>query len=66
MSERFLTVRQVSERTSLSVPELYRRIRLGTFPKQVSLGPSRVAWLESTVDRWIIKMSEGKLSEMRR
>lgn len=52
MAERFLSIRSVVERTTLSRSEIYRRIQAGTFPKQVKLGPRRVAWKERDVDFW--------------
>ena len=52
MAERFLGIRTVVERTTLSRSEIYRRVKLGTFPRQVKLGPRRVAWKERAVDFW--------------
>lgn len=53
MAERFLSIRQVVERTTLSRTEIYRRIRDDDFPRQVKLGPRRVAWREKVIDAWI-------------
>ncbi len=52
MAERLLGIRTVVERTTLSRTEIYRRIREGTFPRQIKLGPRRVAWKERDVDFW--------------
>ena len=52
MAERLLSIRTVSERTSLSRSEIYRRVKLGTFPRQVKIGVRRVAWPERDVDFW--------------
>ena len=52
MAERFLGIRTVVERTTLSRTEIYRRIREGTFPRQIKLGARRVAWKEQDVDFW--------------
>ena len=51
--DRILTIQEVVARTSLSIPTIYRRIKAGDFPKQVSLGLNRVGWLESKVVGWI-------------
>ncbi len=51
MAERFLPLREVLARTSLSRSHTYRLIAEGTFPKSVALG-SRVAWLESEIIDW--------------
>ena len=52
MAERFLGIRSVVERTTLSRSEIYRRVKLGTFPRQIKLGAQRVAWKERDVDFW--------------
>ncbi len=51
-SRRFIKLTKVKEYTALSTTEIYRRIAAGTFPKQVSLGPKSVAWIESEVLAW--------------
>lgn len=51
--DRILTIQEVATRTSLSIPTIYRRIKAGDFPKQVSLGLNRVGWLDSKVVEWI-------------
>lgn len=53
MGKRLLTTKQVLERVGLCASEVYSRIREGTFPKQVPLGPTRIAFLESEIDAWI-------------
>ena len=54
----FLNIEQVRQRTSLSKQEIYRRVRAGVFPKQVPIGPARVAWVEAEVDEWAQKILE--------
>ncbi|MCD8475229.1 MAG: AlpA family phage regulatory protein [Shewanella fodinae] len=42
---------------------VYNRINTGDFPKPVSIGGGRVAWVESDVDQWIserISAAENK------
>ncbi len=51
MAERFLPLREVLARTSLSRSHTYRLIAEGTFPASVPLG-GRVAWLESEISAW--------------
>jgi len=50
---RFIDIAGVRERIPLSKTEIYRRIRKGTFPKPVRIGPMRVAFLESEVAEWM-------------
>ncbi len=58
MAVTFLNIEQVRQRTSLSKQEIYRRVRAGVFPKQVPIGPARVAWVEAEVDEWAQKILE--------
>ena len=50
---RFIRVKEVLAITSLSNSELYRRIKVGTFPPQVKLAPGHVVWVESEVSAWL-------------
>ena len=51
--ERFLRRVDVTKATGLSRATIYRYMRDGTFPKQVILGPRRVGWRESQIEKWI-------------
>ncbi len=53
MAERLYGIREVKARTTLSRTEIYRRIREGTFPRQIKIGRRRVAWREQDIDIWI-------------
>lgn len=53
MSERFISIKEVLERTSLSRTEIYSRMRAGKFPRSIALGIQKVVWLESDIDAWI-------------
>ena len=61
---RLLTLHQVRNLTTLSKPEIYRRIKRGEFPAQVRLGASRVAWLESDVETWIKRQVEQSQNDV--
>lgn len=51
--ERFITLEEVLDRVCISRTHLYRLINGGQFPKQVPLGPYKIAFLESEVEDWI-------------
>lgn len=51
--QRILRLRQVMARTGLSRSTIYEHISRGRFPKQVSLGPQSVGWVEREIDGWI-------------
>ena len=65
MAVTFLNIEQVRQRTSLSKQEIYRRVRRGEFPKQVPIGPARVAWVETEVDEWAQKILEKNRATVR-
>lgn len=50
---RFIRIKEVLSITSLSQSELYRRIKIGTFPPQVKLAPGHSVWVQSEVDLWV-------------
>lgn len=52
---RILRLPQVRARTGLSRSALYERIREGSFPRQIPLGPRSVGWLEADIEAWIEK-----------
>lgn len=51
--DRFLRLDEVRHVTGLGRNTIYRRIREGTFPKQVRIGPNSVAWRQSEISRWM-------------
>lgn len=55
--EHFLTLDEVSQRTTLSRSTLKRKIAAGEFPRPVNLSDAensrRIAWPESDVSAWI-------------
>jgi prophage regulatory protein len=54
ISERFLRLRDVMQRVSLSRTTIYRLIgEGGRFPAPVKLGERASAWTESSITEWI-------------
>jgi len=52
--KRLLSIREVQEKIGGKGRSwIYAQIKKGAFPKQVSLGPGSVAWIEAEVDAWI-------------
>jgi prophage regulatory protein len=52
-AQRFIKRQKVQDISGISCTEIYRRIAAGTFPKQITLGPKCVVWIESEVLAWI-------------
>ena len=51
-ARRFIKRQDVESITGLSCTEIYRRIAADNFPKQVTLGPKCVVWIEAEVLAW--------------
>jgi prophage regulatory protein len=50
---RIIRFGEVKTRTGLKHTALYDRIRDGTFPRPVPLGPKARGWIESEINDWI-------------
>ncbi|MGE8435428.1 MAG: helix-turn-helix transcriptional regulator [Pseudomonas palmensis] len=64
-ARRFIKRQDVESITGLSCTEIYRRIAAGAFPKQVTLGPKCVAWIEAEIHTWCdeqIAASRGEVA----
>lgn len=65
MSNRVIKIKEVCELTSLSKTTIYRRINDGSFPKPISLGPQRIAFIEHEVAEWIAaRIAGGRKNEI--
>ncbi|WP_410677666.1 helix-turn-helix transcriptional regulator [Avibacterium paragallinarum] len=51
--ERFISLNEVLERTSLSKSTIYNYMRKNKFPKSITISSNRVVWVESEIDNWI-------------
>ncbi|MBA6067697.1 AlpA family transcriptional regulator [Pseudomonas mosselii] len=61
-NDRFLRLKEVMRITGLGRNTIYTRMREGTFPRQVHLGPHSVAWLQSAISQWMESVVEGSPS----
>jgi prophage regulatory protein len=51
--EKILRMRTVLDRTGLSRSTIYRKMRDGTFPRQVEISEHCRGWRESAINRWM-------------
>ena len=51
--EKILRMRSVLDRTGLSRSTIYRKMREGTFPRQVEISEHCRGWRESAINRWM-------------
>lgn len=49
----------VESETGLSKSEIYRRIKLNTFPKPLKLGVRAVAWPAVEIQSWVKSLIQG-------
>lgn len=48
-----LKVKQVATEINVSVPQVYKLVSLGRFPKPIKLGERGSGWLTSEIDVWL-------------
>lgn len=67
-TDRFMRIDEVISITGLGRNTIYTRMREGTFPRQVRLGPNSVAWLQSDISKWMTSLvtSSSSQSEVER
>jgi prophage regulatory protein len=53
LQKQLLRLPQVKSITGLSKSSIYARISQGSFPRQISLGPRLVVWVDSDIQEWI-------------
>ncbi|MET3051877.1 AlpA family transcriptional regulator [Pseudomonas alkylphenolica] len=55
--DRLLRIEEVVHTIGLSRNTVYRRIKEGTFPKQVRIGPNSVGWRQSDISVWMSSLT---------
>ena len=48
-----LKVKQVATEINVSVPQIYKLVSMGRFPKPIKLGERGSGWLTSEIDAWL-------------
>lgn len=48
-----LKINEVVQKCNLSRATIYKKVKEGTFPKQIKLSERSSGWLESEVNQWI-------------
>ena len=48
-----LKVKQVATEINVRVPQVYKLVSLGRFPKPIKLGERGSGWLTSEIDAWL-------------
>ncbi|BBT40938.1 helix-turn-helix transcriptional regulator [Pseudomonas putida] len=55
--DRLLRLPDVLRITGMGRNTVYTRIKEGTFPKQVKIGPKSVAWRQSDINQWMASLT---------
>lgn len=51
--QRFMKIDEVIALTTLSETQIYRKMKAGEFPQNISIGANSKVWLESEIQQWI-------------
>lgn len=51
--QRFMKIEEVSAVTTLSETQIYRKMKAGDFPQNISIGANSKVWLESEIQQWM-------------
>jgi prophage regulatory protein len=52
-ASRLLRLPDVQDFVGLRRSEIYRRVKLGTFPRPIRLGVNAVAWPQAEIEAWV-------------
>jgi prophage regulatory protein len=63
-TKKFLRLPAVMDAVGLARATIYKRIKAGTFPQPVQLGPRAVAWDESAIATWQASLETGVKKEL--
>lgn len=55
MCTKVIKIKEVINRTSLSISTIYRLSSQGKFPNKVKIGSKAVGWLESDIEDYIMQ-----------
>ena len=60
---RILKAKQVAEEINVSVPQVYKLVSKGRFPKPIKLGERGSGWLTSEIDAWLQSRVDARNEE---
>ena len=61
---RILKVKQVAAEINVSVPQVYKLVSLGRFPKPIKLGERGSGWLTTEIDAWLQSRVDARDEEV--
>lgn len=57
---------RIIEETGLSITEIERRMKSGTFPNSIKIGPRSIAWRSDEIESWKIAIVNGQVWQSQR
>ena len=64
MMSKVLKVKEVAEEINVSVPQVYKLVNLGRFPKPIKLGERGSGWLTSEIEAWLQSKVDARDEEV--
>ena len=61
---RILKAKQVAEEINVSVPQVYKLVSIGRFPKPIKLGERGSGWLITEIDEWLQSRVDARDEEV--
>ena len=61
---RILKAKQVAEEINVSVPQVYKLVSIGRFPKPIKLGERGSGWLTTEIDAWLQSRVDARDEEV--
>ncbi|MBT4109814.1 MAG: AlpA family phage regulatory protein [Pelagibacterales bacterium] len=59
-----LKVKEVAEEINVSVPQVYKLVSIGRFPKPIKLGERGSGWLITEIDAWLQSRVDARDEEV--
>ena len=63
-NSKVLKVKEVASEISVSVPQVYKLVSLGRFPKPIKLGERGSGWLTTEIDAWLQSRVDARDEEV--
>lgn len=60
MQAKYIRLNKVIHLTGLGRSSIYKFMAEGSFPKSISFGAKRIAWLESDIQNWMQQKIESR------
>ena len=59
-----LKAKQVAKEINVSVPQVYKLVSIGRFPKPIKLGERGSGWLTTEIDAWLQSRVDARDGEV--